>query len=90
MASARANCRAPSIPLISLVERFDWVTYLNEGTPTARSIAMIAITMRVSIRLKPRWGGRRSTVGMSRVSLSMGSILMKQTCLKLTAGAEID
>ncbi len=42
MASLRANCISPSRPFTSVEIRFEVVTYLNEGTPMAMRIAMIA------------------------------------------------
>src|SRR5579862_9399122 len=52
-ASARANCRSPSSPLISPEMRFDVSMLRKDGTPTPARIATMTITTSSSTRVNP-------------------------------------
>ena len=53
IASARANCKSPSSPLISPAMRLELVTYRNDGMASAMTIAATAMVISNSSSVKP-------------------------------------
>jgi hypothetical protein len=62
--------------LISLDERFDCVTYLNEGMPITSKTAVMLVTVSISMRVNPEF---RRTVPLTERPLVNGNEIMLVT-----------